>query len=219
LAIPFIAHVQFASHAVPIVAALTVRDRPRPVLYHRAIVWFCALVIAEESGLIVGWLSGNNLWLGYATIPVEVGLFIWMLSALQPTEYLRTAYMLAIPVAGVIVLAFLLLTDPTKTFYRWVAPSLALLALAASLETLVLRSLESRAPLVLQDWFWLSLGLSLFWLNFVSITIFYEAFIGTHQDWVVTALLARSWVDITACLLMSWGLLQPWLRARSSGSL
>ena len=163
-------------------------------------------------------LSGANLWLGYATVPVEVGLFLWMLSVLQATEFLRTAYVMAIPVTGVVVLAMLLLTDPAQTFYRWVAPGLALMALAASLGTLVLRSLESRAPLALQDWFWFTLGLSLFWLNLVSITIFYEAFVNTHLDWVATALLARAYVDITACLLMSWGLLQPWLRARSSGS-
>ena len=218
MAIPLIAKVQFACQALPIVAALTVRDRPRPVLYQRAIIWFCVLMLTDESAVVVGTLTGNNLWLGYLTLPLEVGLFLWMLSVLQPTEYLRTAYSLSVPVIGLVVIALLVLTDPAKTFDRYVAPGLALVTLSASLETLVLRSLESRAPLTQQDWFWLCLGLSLFWLSFVSITIFHQAFIGTHVDWVVTALIARAWVDIVAYSLMAWGLLQPWLRARSFGS-
>jgi hypothetical protein len=218
LAIPLIVHVQFASPALPIVAALTVQDRPRPVLYHRAIVWLCVLMLTDESAMVVGKLAGNNLWLGYLTLPVEVALFLWMSSVLQPTEYLRTAYSLAIPVIGTIVVALMTLTDPAQTFDRFIAPALALVALTASLQTLVLRSLESRTPLTQQDWFWLCLGLSLFWLSFVSITIFHQTFIGAHSEWVVTALIARSWVDIAAYLLMAWGLLQPWLQARSFGS-
>jgi dolichol kinase len=175
-------------------------------------------MLTDEAAIVAAKLAGSNLWLSYLTLPVEVALFLWMLSVLQPTEYLRTAYILSIPVVGILVVALLVLTDPSRTFDRFVAPALALITLAASLHTLVLRSLESRAPLTQQDWFWLCLGLSLFWLSFVSITIFLEAFVGSHPEWVLTALIARSWVDIAAYCLMAWGLLQPWLRARSFGS-
>jgi hypothetical protein len=210
--------VQFACQALPIAAALTVQDRPRPVLYQRAIVWFSILMLTDEMAIVVGKIAGNNLWLGYLTLPIEVALFLWMLSVLQPTEYLRTAYSLSIAVIGTVVIAVMILTDPSKTFDRFVAPGLSLVALSASLHTLVLRSLESRVPLPQQDWFWFCLGVSLFWLSFVSITIFHQSFINTHVDWVITALIARAWVDIAAYMLMAWGLLQPWLRARSFGS-
>src|SRR5437867_13112298 len=117
LAIPLILDVAFVAQALPIAAALTVRDRPRPVLYRRVIVWFCVLMLTDEAALVAAKVYGNNLWLGYFSLPIETGMFLWMLSVLQPTGLLRTAYALAIPILGTFVVAALLLTDPAETFY------------------------------------------------------------------------------------------------------
>ncbi|MFI4978486.1 MAG: hypothetical protein ACHQC8_07430 [Solirubrobacterales bacterium] len=218
MAIARVMFVQAASQALPIVAAFAVRGRHKPVPYPRVVVWCLILIGTDMLALVLAKLLGNNLWLSYVTRPIEVFLTLWVLSLWQPTEYLRLAYSLAIPVVGALVVSVLMLTDPTVTFSRWMAPPLALLALAASLHTLVHRTLLSRAPLARQDWFWICLGMSLFWLGYVSVPVFADAFLATHEDWVWWAYVSRAYTDIAAFILMSWGIWCQRVPARSFGS-
>jgi hypothetical protein len=218
VAIPLIMFGHAVSQAAPIVAAIAVRGRHKPVPYRPIVIWCLALLATDAIDLAVAARYGNNLWTSYVAIPVEVGMALWILSTWQPSEFLRLAYNLAIPVMGTLVVSLLVLTDPSVTFYRWIAPFLGLLALSASLHTLVLRTLISRAPLVRQDWFWICLGMALFWLGDVSVPVFADTFLVTHVDWVRWAYISRAYTDIVAFLLMSWGIVCQRVPARSFGS-
>lgn len=218
MAIARVMFVQAASQALPIVAAFAVRGRHQPVPYPRLVFWCAVLVVTDVLALAVAKAFGNNLWMVYVTLPIEVGLVLWLLSEWQPTELLRLTYTLAIPVMGTVVISLLMLTDPTKTFYRWVSPFLALLALVAALQTLVHRALLSRSRLTEQDWFWVCLGMSLFWLGYVSVPVFADAFLVAHEDWVWWAYVSRAYTDIAAFILMSWGIWCQRVPARSLGS-
>jgi hypothetical protein len=218
VAIPLVMFGQAASQALPIVAALKVRGRHQPVPYPRLVFWCGILLVTDVLGLVVAEALGNNLWMVYVTLPVEVGLVLWLLSEWQSTELLRLTYSLAIPVMGTVVVSLLMLTDPAKTFYRYVSPFLALLGLAAALHTLVHRTLLSRGPLIRQDWFWICLGMALFWLGYVSVPVFADTFLVAHVDWVRWAYISRAYTDIVAFLLMSWGVVCQRVPARSFGS-
>lgn len=218
MAIARVMFVQAASQALPIVAAFAVRGRHQPVPYPRLVFWCGVLVVTDVLALVVAKAFGNNLWMVYVTLPVEVGLVLWLLSEWQPNELLRLTYLTAIPVMVTVVASLLVLTDPGRTFYRWVSPFLALLALAAALHTLVNRTLLSRGPLAQQDWFWICLGMALFWLGYVSVPVFADTFLATHEDWVWWAYVSRAYTDIAAFILMSWGIWCQRVPARSLGS-
>jgi hypothetical protein len=205
VAIPVLLHVASASQALPIVAAALVGERPLPVPHRRLALWCCLLVLLDVVDLAVGANTGNNLWTGYLTLPVEIGMTLWILSSWQSPRWAR-AYLLAVPVIGATVAIVLSLTDPLRTFDVWVSPILALLALAASLQTLVLRALQSRDALVRLDWFWICLGMAIFWVVQVSSPVFAFAFMRPHQDWVVTILLFRAGLMILSFVCMSWGI-------------
>ena len=208
MAIPLVLYAASGAQLAPVAAALKVRGRQRPVPYPRIMIWCVFLVFTDVVDRVVTKLIGNNLWTAYLILPVEVGLVLWILSAWQVTPFLQLAYTIMIPVMGVVTAAALLLTDPTFTFYRWVAPFLALLALAASLHTLVYGALQSRNPLPGQDWFWFCLGLSLFWIGYVSLPVFADMFVVSHVEWVRWAYIARAWSNIVAFVVMSWGILR-----------
>jgi hypothetical protein len=218
MAIPTIMYVHAASQALPIVAAYAVRGREQPAPYRRVIIWCLVLLATDAVDLTFARLRYNNLWTAYFTTPVEVGMSLWILAAWQPNELLRLTYNMAIPVTGTVVVSLLVLTDPSVTFYRWIAPFLSLLALAASVHTLAHRTLLSRAPLADQGWFWICLGMSLFWLGYVSVPVFLDLFIDTHQDWVGWAYMGRAGTDIAAFGLMAWGILRSRVPAWSGSS-
>jgi hypothetical protein len=208
MTIPAIMYVHAASQALPIVAALGVRGRQQPVPYHRVVIWCLVLLATDAVDLTFARLHYNNLWTGYFTRPLELGMSLWILSDWQPNESLRLTYNLAIPITGTVVASLLVLTDPSVTFYRWIAPLLGLLALVASVHTLAHRTLLSRVPLTDQGWFWICLGMSLFWLGDVSVPVFADAFVVTHETWVHWAYMGRAYTDIAAFGLMAWGILR-----------
>ena len=188
------------------------------VPYRRLAVW-CAFAIATDlMSLVAAKAIGNNLWMAYFTRPVEVGLLLWILVPWQPTEMLKLGYTLAIPIMVTLVASLLMLTDPARTFHQWIAPFLGLMALVGSLHTLLHRSLVSRSPLPQQDWFWICLGFTLFWTGYTTIPVFASQFVNTHVDWVLTAYMVRSYADILAFMLMSWGILLSRRRAWAPGS-
>jgi hypothetical protein len=208
LAIPLVLYAASGAQLAPAAAAFAIRGRQQPVPYPRVVIWCIFLVFTDVVDRVVTRTMGNNLWTAYLILPVEVRLVLWILSAWQVTPFLQLAYTIVIPVMGLMTASLLLLTDPSVTFYRWVAPFLALLALVLSLHTLVYRALLSRKPLQEQDWFWFCLGLSLFWIGYVSLPVFADMFVVTHEEWVRWAYILRAWSNIVAFLVMSWGILR-----------
>ena len=218
MAIPAVSWIQFFSQALPIAATARVRDRAAAVPYRRLALWCTALVLADVVDQVSAVTRGHNLDTAYVALPIEVGLTLWTMAAWQPSELSRLAYVIAIPIMMAAAIAVVLLTDPTVTFVQWVSPFLALLALVSVLHTLVARALMSRSHLTSQGWFWVCMGMGVFWTGFITVPMFANIFLETHRSWVVAAYIARAWVNIGAFLLITWGVLCPLIQARSSGS-
>ena len=188
-------------------ATVLARGRTPPAPHLRLALWCSLLIMADVLNLAVMVLHGNNLWTSYFTLPLEVGMSLWILSSWPIPPRVRRAYgwiIVAMVLGGGAALA---VTDPGITFEVWISPMLALLALAASIHTLVHNSLTSHLPLTRQDWFGISLGLSLFWVLSVPMPPFATAAMSRNIDWVVMVYTARAWVMILSFVLMSWGVL------------
>lgn len=205
--IPLVMYATSASQSLPVFTVLLVRGRHPPAPYLRITTWCCFLVLADVFNISVMYLQGNNLWTSYYTLPAEVGLTLWILAAWQANARMQRLYMYAIVLVVLGTAAVLLATDPAVTFEVWVAPTLALIALAKSVHTLVHRSLLSRQPLTTQAWFGVCLGLSLFWLLSVPMPPFANAILNQNIKWVDVVYQARAWVMIVSFMLMSWGIL------------
>ena len=207
MAIPLIAHVQVASQGLPIVAVLALWGRRAPAPYARLALWCLFLVASDILDLIVALLRGNNQFTTYVVLPAEVALTLWVLSSWEKSpgrSRLATvvAVLMALAVGGA-----LLLTNPAETFDRWVAPALALIALMAALAMLLRLVLTSQQLLTGQDWFWITLGMALFWVLSVPLPPFADAILPTNERWVHIAYYSRACIVILSFLLMTWGVL------------
>ena len=209
MAIPILLQVASAAQALPVIALAVVRGRHSPAPHLRIALWCCLLVLFDVMDLVVGGRTGNNHWTAYGTVPVEVGTTLWILSAWQPDGPVRRAYVIGIAATGAAIAAALLLTNPQETFDVWVAPLAALFAFGAVLHTLVTRTLRSREALLSLDWFWICLGLALFWAVQISTPALLTAFLDTHRELVVDAFLARSAIVIVGFVCIAWGVACP----------
>lgn len=208
MAIPLLLKVASASQALPIVAVawMMVRGRRMPAPYLRIALWCVLLVLFDLADVFIGKGGSNNHWTGYYTVPIEIGMTLWILAAWQPDGPWRRAYIFGIAATGAAIGAALLLTDPQQTFDVWVTPLAALFAFGAVLHTLVVRSLQSREALVRLDWFWICIGLAVFWIVQISTPALMTAFIEKHRDVVVTVLLTRSAIMIAGFVCVAWGI-------------
>ena len=207
MAFPAILYATSASQALPVVAAVAVWGRRPPAPYPWIVSWCVVLIASDALDLVVAYVSGPNLWLAYFTLPIELSLTLLLLAAWQSSAGFRTAYRLAVPVTIAGHVALLLLTERAVIFEIWVIPFSGLIALAGILHTLVHRSLLSRGILTDQDWFWVLLGMALFWATFVPVPAFAQAVLAPRIDWAQSAYIVRSWIKIAAFLLITWGIL------------
>lgn len=219
MAIPIFFHVVFATQAFPLAAILAVRGRRPPDPYRRIALWSCMLMIFDVLSRIVAILMGTNLFLVYFTEPIEVGMTLWILAAWQPTAALRSAYLAVIPAIALVIAVVLALSDLPRMFDAWIGPGLALVALVAVLQTLVHRTLLSRELLTEQDWFWICLGLSLFWVSNVPLPPIMNAYVIAHVDWLVRLLYVRAGLLMLAFSLVAWGVLCTRNQLQFSGRL
>jgi len=215
LAIPVLLYVTSASQGLPVVAAVLAGGRRPPVPHLRLALWSTLLVLSDSIGVVVGMLQGNNLWISYLVMPLEACGTFWILEAWQPDERMRRVYRRAIPVTAVLSVLLLVVTNRAVAFEQWIAPALAIVSLVAVVHTLVHRSLRCEQLLTSQDWFWICLGLALFWLMYAPMPPFADALLRSNIEWVRVAYLARAWAIIAAFVLMFWGMLCPRVLARS----
>lgn len=217
MAIPAILLAQYVTASLPILAVVIVWGRRPPAPHKGVALWFAFMIATGALDVVAARATGTNEWLGHLTLPIEVSLVLWYLSFWQPAERLRRTYRLAVPVVLLGAAIVLMTAGDPEIFDIWISPALALVVLAGLLQTLVHRSLISTESLGRQDWFWVCLGASVFWLGFVSLPPFHRAFVDTHPDWVRVAYMARAWVNIGAFLMVTWGVLCQRIPARSSG--
>ena len=68
-----------------------------------------------------------------------------------------------------------------------------------------------------QDWFWVTLGVSLYFGLRVALPPFAAMLITSHQELVRLAYLLQAWADIVVFLLIARGIWCPLPQARSGG--
>jgi hypothetical protein len=217
MALPVALHVAVASELLPLAAGLTRWSRPVPAPA-RWVLWWCALlVVTDLVSLAVAFAEGENLWLQYLAVPLGSVLVLWALSEWQLSDVMRLAYRLTIPTLVLASAVVLLMRGPAPLFDEVVGPIHALVLLAASLHTLLHRALRSERPILGESWFWIGLGLSLYFAASVAIGPFAQALLVSNVEWVREAYIARAWTSVLAFVLITMGILCPLFRRASGG--
>lgn len=217
MALPVALHLAAASQALPLLAALTRWGRPVPVPARWVLAWCALLTVTDAASLAVNLAHRENLWLQWLAVPLGSAFVLWGLSGWQASDLLRLAYRLAIPALALATGGAVLGLGPEPLFEQVVSPIHALVLLAASVHTLVHRALGAEGTLVGEPWFWMGLGLSLYFAASVAIGPFAVALLSSNVEWVRQAYIARAWISVLAFVLIATGNLCPLFRRRSGG--
>lgn len=215
MSIPALIYVVSAAQGLPVIAVAAVGGRRPSVPQKRLAIMGAVLVFGDTLSVLFTALFHYNLWIQWFMMPLEMLLTLWILASWHEPMF-RRIYATAGAMVAVLVGLFITLPDRSRIFEQFLSPVIALVTLGATVHTLVLLSLRSYVPLPRQDWFWVCIGLALFWLMYVPIAPFADALVRSKVDWVMTAYIARAWVCLFSFLLISWGVVCPRVLTRSS---
>jgi hypothetical protein len=215
--IPLVLHAAALSQTLPVIAGLRYRLKTPPA---RAwtIAWCIALVATDAFQLWIRGSSGNNnLWLRAASAPVQNAIMLWTLSLWQRHAVSRLAFRIAIPIFLVTLLAILPTVKESGTFDIVTGPFQSLLLLAGALYTLVTNAANDPEGVTRRDWFWITLGASLYFGFRVALPPFAAIMVTPHPELVRLAYLLQAWADIAVFLLIARGISCPLPPTRSGG--
>lgn len=215
--IPLVLHVATAAQALPILAAA--RYGPRLPPARRWLALWCLLLLASDVAQL--WFvngSTSNLWLQYIAVPTQNAAMLWVLSLWQPDPVSRLAFRVAIPLDVVALLALIPAAASAAVFNQFTWPFQALVLLTGSLYTLVRRSISEPDRVTSRDWFWVTLGTSLFFAFRMALPPFVEVMLPANRELTKLAYVVSAWADILAYILIARGMLCPLPQARSGGS-
>lgn len=172
-------------------------------------LWCALSFIADGVQFFFGQVVGQNLWLRLIVAPVQFAVAFWVLSLWQldakPRRVMRQAIVILIPAT----LAVALLWEGLRSFGDKSGPVLQLALLAACVYTLVSRSVASSERLASEDWFWITLGLSLYFALNVALGPVASALLPQDQAFLVQVFVFKARADILAFILMTVGMLCP----------
>jgi hypothetical protein len=172
-------------------------------------LWCLLSFIADGVQFVFGQVVGNNLWLRLIVAPVQVATAFWALSLWQvdekPRRIMRRAIVFLIPAT----IAVALLWEGPASFGDKSGPVLQLALLAACVYTLVSRSVAATQRLVREDWFWITLGLSLYFALGVTLGPTAMVLLQDNIPLLKQVLLFKARADILAFILMTIGMLCP----------
>jgi hypothetical protein len=215
--IPLVLHAAALSQMLPVLAGFRHGFRlPPPRIW--TIAWCLALLAGDGLQL---WLRGstgnNNLWLRAAIAPIHNAIMLWTLSLWQQHGVSRLAFRIAIPIFLVAWLALVPTVKETGAFDIVAGPFQSLLLLAGALYTLVTNAARDPEGVTRRDWFWITLGASLYFGFRVALPPFAAIMITPHPELVKLAYLLQAWADIAVFLLIARGIWCPLPQARSGG--
>jgi len=148
------------SFAIPMLVGLRAR---RLNLSLRLIVIYSAAALAE--GLVMWYLSEQNrpsLWLIHVFGPFEATILLYALSRWQLRELARLTIVFCIPAFLLLWGGLTITTESLEKFPQYVKTVESFLLVAVSAYTLVSRSRSLVEPLAQQDWFWVCVGLMIY---------------------------------------------------------
>ena len=173
------------------------------------LLWCVISLVADGVWFVFGQVAGENLWLRTVTVPVRAAVLFWLLSLWQTgarsRRLMRQAITIFIPATVLIALIW----EGASSFGDKSGPMLQLAQLAAAVYTLVSRSVASTDRLAREDWFWITLGLSLYFAVNVALGPVAMALLPQDQSFLVQVYVFKARADILAFVLMTVGMLCP----------
>jgi hypothetical protein len=213
---PLIHYLAWASLALPLLAGLRggLRTSSRVAVW----VWAFLLASANTIALILALRGRNNHWLTYLTTLLEGLAILLALIGWQVHRAGRLVLWVLLPIYLVTWTFIVFSVESLSTYSPFAGPFSSLLLLIALSATFVSRTMRSLEPLTRQDWFWVCLGLLIFYgveAGYPPVALRLGA---SRPDLLLAASQARSAIMIVAMITVSWGLLCPTTRPQSGGS-
>ena len=213
--IPWVLYAATLAQGLPPLAALRYGRRlPAPRVW--LAIWCLALLASDLAQL---WFrtGGNNLWLNYIVVPLHNVIMLWTLSLWQEDPVSRLAFRVAIPLDLLALVSLIPAVQSASTFNQFTWPFQALVLLTGSLYTLVRRSIAEPERVTSRDWFWVTLGTSLYFAFRMALPPFVELMLHTNRELTRLAYVVSAWADIVAYVLIARGMVCPLPQARSGG--
>ena len=208
MAIPWIATAAGASQALPPLAALR-HGRRLPAARGWIVVWGLVLIAHDAIQLAFAVQGRHNLWLRYLAGPLEAFAVLWALSLWQGEPIGRLALRYAVAVFWLTWILLVGFVERTTTFGLVTGPLLSLVLLGASLLTLLLRVRVQEEGFLWEDWFWVSIGLALWYGSAAALEPLARLLVESQPGVVYSAYQVKAVVDIVASLAIAWGILCP----------
>jgi hypothetical protein len=215
--IPLILHIAWAATVLPVLAGLWGGWRSSA---SRTAVWVWAvlLVVANALALLLASRGVNNHWLIYLSTPLNGVAVIVAMMGWQGGELGRLVLRMLLPLYLVAWTVIVLVVEEVNTFSLVAGPFSSLVLLIAISSTFVMRSMRSQESLTRQDWFWVCLGMMIFYgveTGFPPVALLLGR---SRPDLLSAAAQARAATIIAAMITVSWGLLCPTTLPQSGGS-
>lgn len=208
-----------ASYFIPLIVA-RIREREIDRSMRLLAAWFALFLLGNAISVLVREMTadGNNLIVGLIGLPFEGTLVLLALADLQEQPLARTTVRFLVPLYLVLwVLAVIYLENPRANSV-FAGPTLAFLALAASLFAFISKIQHSDRPILDTSWGWILPGIAIFYASSVSGNIVLEVLLLREKyDLMRKVLLLQVGVSMIATLMISWGFYWP-TRPKPSGA-
>jgi hypothetical protein len=214
---PWALHAASLAQVLPLLASARYGRRLPPARRWVA-VWCVALLAADAAQLWFRAGGVNNLWVIYFVVPLQNAIMLWALSLWQDDPVSRLAFRVAIPLDLLALAALIPAAQSASVFNQFTWPFQALVLLAGSLYTLVRRSSREPERVTSRDWFWVTLGTSLFFAFRMALPPFVQLTLSGNIELTKLAYVVSAWADIVAYILIVRGMVCPLPQARSGGS-
>jgi hypothetical protein len=216
--IPWVLYAASLSQALPLLAAFRY-GRKLPAARKWVVLWCAAMLASDAAQLVLRGSDGtHNLWVEYIVVPLHSAIMLWTLSLWQMDPVSRLAFRVAIPLHLLALAALIPAAESAAAFNQFTRPFQSLVLMAASLYTLVRRASAEPERVTSRDWFWITLGTSMFFAIRVALAPFVAIMLGTNTQLTRLAYLVSAWIDIAALVLIARGMVCPLPQTRSGGS-
>jgi hypothetical protein len=168
--------------------------------------------------LLLASRGANNHWLIYLSTPFNGVAVIVAMLGWQGRELGRLVLRILLPLYLVAWTVIVFVVEDVNTFSLVAGPFSSLVLLIAVSSTFVARSMGSLESLTRQDWFWICLGMIVFYgveTGFPPVALLLGR---SRPDLLVAAAQVRAVSMIAAMIGVSWGLLCPTTLPQSGGS-